>query len=271
MDPTEASRPVLVAAVRDRGVQIVEALSSLDAEALGSASRLPRWSRLTIACHLRFGAQTLGRMTKATLLGEPAAYYPEGRSQQRSRTLDPYDGEGPLDVVASLRHHSDELHRLWSSLGVDAWSRQIIEPENNPDLGSISLAFLPLLRLTELEIHGSDLGVGLPDWSQSFVRAALPARLSSLNVRRSNHRAVDTGLQGAWLLVATDGPTFRIDVKGADVESVPADSGEPARAVIEATSRDLLALLLGRPFVTPPRITGDIAFGEAFSSAFPGP
>jgi hypothetical protein len=45
----------------------------------------------------------------------------------------------------------------------------------------------------------------------------------------------------------------------------------PASAVIEASSQDLLALLLGRPFHTPPDVTGDVAFGSSFSLAFPGP
>ena len=44
-----------------------------------------------------------------------------------------------------------------------------------------------------------------------------------------------------------------------------------ARATIEASSRDLLALLLGRPFLSQPRLAGDVAFGEAFTAAFPGP
>ena len=228
-------------------------------------------TRLTIAYHLRYGTEALRRMTTATLSGGPAAYYPEGRAQQRPSTLVPNDGELPLDVVASLALHNDELQHLWSSLVVDAWNRQIIEPADNPDLGAISLAHLPLLRVTELEIHGSDLGVGLPDWSEHFVREVLPARLSRLNVRRTNHRAFDASLEGAWLLVATDGPSYRIDVRGTEVESVPADPGVSARAVIESTSRDLLALLLGRPFLIPPRITGDVAFAEAFSDAFPGP
>jgi uncharacterized protein (TIGR03083 family) len=271
MDVSENSVPVLEAAIRDRSLQIVEALSALDDDALRLPSELPDWSRLTIACHLRYGAEALRRMTTATVVGEPAAYYPEGRAQQRSRTLVPHDGEGPRDVVTSLARHNDELHQAWSALDVDAWNRQIIEPADNPDLGSISLSDLPLLRLTEVEIHGSDLGIGLPDWSDSFVRTVLPARLNRLNVRRTNHRAFDAGLEGGWLLVVTDGPTYRIDARGPEVESSPAGPDDPARAVIESTSRDLLALLLGRPFLTPPRITGDVVFGEAFSDAFPGP
>ena len=145
------------------------------------------------------------------------------------------------------------------------------EPDDNPDLGTVSLARLPLMRLTEVEVHGGDLNLDLSPWSEVFVSAALPFRLSWLNTRRTNHREVDDSLEGSWLLVATDGPTFRVAVRGRRVESHPADSTAAATAVIEASSRDLLALLLGRPLVAGARLRGDVAFGEAFSRAFPGP
>jgi hypothetical protein len=99
----------------------------------------------------------------------------------------------------------------------------------------------------------------------------LPMRLEWLNVRRVNHRTFDAELEGTWLLVATDGPTYRVSVNGPEVESQPAHPDSPATAVIEATSRDLLALLLGRAFHSPPVIAGDVAFGKTFSQAFPGP
>lgn len=257
--------------IEARTAEIVAALRSLDDDGLRSPSELPQWSRLTIACHLRYGAITLRRMTAGGLSGQPVAFYPGGREQQRPGTLVPDDGEDPLDVLDSLAHHGDKLHRLWSSLGADQWDRQLIEPPGKPDLGRMALAQLPVLRCTEVEIHGSDLGLGLADWSEPFIRTALPMRLDRLNVRRSNHRPFDAGLQGSWLLVATDGPTYRIVVRGIDVESAPAPPTTPATAVIEASSRDLLALLLDRPLLRAPRITGDRAFGEAFTAAFPGP
>ncbi|MHB1516684.1 MAG: hypothetical protein ACYCVN_09920 [Acidimicrobiales bacterium] len=55
------------------------------------------------------------------------------------------------------------------------------------------------------------------------------------------------------------------------VDSYPARPDPVATAAIEATSRDLLALLLGRPFIEAPRIVGDLEFGGAFHAAFPGP
>ena len=57
------------AAIARRTADIVGALLDLDEEGLTDQSELPAWSRLTIACHLRYGAEALRRMTGATLSG----------------------------------------------------------------------------------------------------------------------------------------------------------------------------------------------------------
>ena len=103
------------------------------------------------------------------------------------------------------------------------------------------------------------------------MRVALPTRLDWLNARRSNHRAFDGGLEGSWLLSATDGPTYRVEVRGSVVESRPVDEGSGAQATIIASSRDLLALLLGRTRSEPLRLSGDVTFARRFEDAFPGP
>jgi hypothetical protein len=210
-------------------------------------------------------------MTSAGISGERTAYYPDGRASQRPRTLEPAPGEDPRGVVESLGKLSVELDHVWDNLGDQAWEREVVEPANNPDLGTLRISELPLLRLTEVEVHGTDLDIGLGDWSDLFVKTALPTRLRRLGVRRTNHRDFDHSLEGTWVLIATDGPTFMVSVSGDDVESHPADPASPATAVIEATSRDLLALLLGRPFIEKPLIRGDVEFGDAFPAAFPGP
>ena len=243
MSLTDGSRSRLVTATALRTAQILEALKGLDEEALLAPSELPEWSRLTIACHLRYGAEALCRMTEAALSGDPAAYYPEGRD------------------------------RLWSSDEV-LWDLAVVEPPDKPDLGTVDLGRLLMLRLTEVEVHGLDLGLDLPDWSALFVREALPMRLAWLNTRRTNHRAFDANLEGSWLLVVTDGPdrpAYQVSVIGNQVTSRSASPDSPARAVIAASCRDLLALLLGRPFAQSPQCSGDTAFGGAFADAFPGP
>jgi uncharacterized protein (TIGR03083 family) len=263
--------PQVVAAVAARTSRLVECLSNLDDDGLQSASGLAGWTRLTIACHLRYGAQALRTMTDAALVGQPAAYYPGGRAAQRPGTLDPLPGESPRAVIASLAQSGENLHRLWSTLDPSEWTIEITEPSGNADLGTVSLARLALLRLTEVEVHGTDLDLGLDDWGATFVCLALPLRLDWLNTRRTNHRDFDQELNGSWLLVATDGPTYRVSVDGSNATSQPAIPGTAARSSITATSRDLLALLLGRSFQAPPVISGDIEFGRSFSAAFPGP
>jgi uncharacterized protein (TIGR03083 family) len=268
---TDDRIPQIVTAAAARTRSIVACLSGLDDNGLLSASALPGWSRLTIACHLRYGAIALRAMTESALMGRPGAYYPQGRATQRPGTLAPLPGETPQAVVASLAQTGEDLHRSWSSLDSSEWNRELSEPSGNADLGTVPLARLPLLRLTELEVHGTDLDAGLGDWGDLFILVALPLRLDWLKTRRTNHREFDRELKGSWLLVATDGPTYRVSVDGSRVESQRASPESAATSAITAPSRDLLALLLGRPFRTKPIISGDTQFGKAFSAAFPGP
>ncbi len=78
------SRPkVAIRGVAQRTRETTESLRSLDDAALRSPSLLPGWSRLTVACHLRFGAEALLPMTRDALAGKETAYYPQGRERQR--------------------------------------------------------------------------------------------------------------------------------------------------------------------------------------------
>ena len=263
--------PQSAAAVARRSAEVIRALRAVDDEELLAPSALPGWDRLTIVCHLRYGAIALDRMTRAAVDGHAASYYPEGRSRQRSSTLQPEPGEHPSDVVASLARRSADLDALWSVLTEEQWLLETDEPPDNPDLGALPLARLALLRLTEVEVHGGDLQLGLDDWSQVFVESALAFRLDWLNTRRPGRRDPDGGTDGSWLLLATDGPTYLVTTTGTSLSSRPARPTTPADAVIEASSRDLLALLLGRPLLQPARCSGDADLAAGFSHAFPGP
>lgn len=226
---------------------------------LEAPSLLPGWSQLTIACHLRYGGEAFAWMTRDALAGVPTSYYPDGRSVQRPTTLVARPEESSTDVVASLRKVSDELHSEWQA--VDNWDVRVTEPPENPDLGTMALRRLPLARLTEVEVHGTDLGLGLGPWSDVFVRHVLPMRLEWLSARRSNHKDVDTAIKTSWRLVAEDMDlSYVIAVDGPNVVSEP---GDAAAATISGTGAELLALLLGR---------APDGFAPAeFGRAFPGP
>ena len=269
LDPRRAAR--LADAARARTDELVAALAAADPSTLHGPSALPGWERLTIACHLRYGALACRRMTTAALKGRPASFYPDGRSRQRPATLVPDAGETPPDVVGSRGEESARLHDLWRRLSVEQWQTAVVEPAGNPDLGPTRVAHLALLRLTEVEVHGTDLDLGLHDWSAVFVTETLPVRLAWLSTRRTNHRRADPAPQGSWLLHPSDGPCRLVSVHGERVASEPADPATAADAVIEGTSRDLLALLLGRPPRRPLSLHGDEGLASSITRAFPGP
>jgi hypothetical protein len=178
--------------------------------------------------------------------------------------LVPAEGESPAGVVRSLAAEASALDRLWAPLSPGAWATPVVEPEDNPDLGPTTLSVLAVLRLTEIEVHGTDLDAGLGPWSSTFVAAALPTRLERLNLRRAAR-------DGSWLLVATDGPSWLVTAAGSTVRSLPADPAAHADATISGTARDLLALLLGRDPLEPLVLGGDESMAATFADAFPGP
>jgi uncharacterized protein (TIGR03083 family) len=268
----DAGRAVALAALaRERTALLVRMLHDLGVEELLAPSELPSWSRLTIVCHLRYGASALLRMTRDALAGRPTSYYPHGRAEQRPSTLVPRRGEESEMVVSSLAVVATELDAEWARLGEDDWSVQVVEPADNPDLGSVSLGRLAMSRLLEVDVHGTDLGIGFPDWSDTLVEVALPTRIAWLAVRRTNHREFNTSVRGSWVLAPDDGPSWLIAVDGARVTSRPALASDEPTATMKGSSRDLLALLLGRAFSQPLFISGDAAFASTFSDAFPGP
>lgn len=268
-----------MSAVAARHNEIGEALGRLDDEALRAPSLLPDWDRLTILCHLRYGAMASHRMTGEARAGSPTAFYPEGRTSQRPATLRPADRETARDVVASLAEESRRLDDLWRAVGDDEWPLEVTEPASNPDLGNVSLWILALLRLTEVEVHGLDLDLDLRPWSTTFVAAALPMRLQWLATRRPNPNQADYAIDGTWLLRATDGPSYTVRATGPHVEVDTAvgtdgavgDSLGPAGAAIIGGQSELLAFILGRRELGSLRIDGDAELAQRFLGAFPGP
>jgi len=254
-----------------RTAELVAALRGAGPSGLLGPSGLEGWSRLTVSCHLRYGARASTWMTVDGLAGRPTAFYPGGRARDRPATLAPGPGEDPLDVVASLEQASGALDAEWRGLSVADWSTVVEEPAGTADLGPVTLVTLALLRLTEVEVHGTDLDLGLGDWSEKFVTHALAHRLEWLATRRTNHRPTDADVDGTWLLVASDGPARLVGVHRDRVTSEPAAEGTAADAVIEGSSRDLLALLLGRAARGTLRLGGDLDRARSFSRAFPGP
>jgi Mycothiol maleylpyruvate isomerase N-terminal domain len=267
-NPTPADIAPLLVCLGDAHRRMNEVFASRSDEWLLAPSALPEWSRLTIACHLRYVAEAMLRVTDAARLGTVALMYPGGRDADRPLSLVPRRGETPAHVVESLRATAAELESRWSNLPLSMWTDEFTEVDHGTLLFSRWLA----LRLTEVEIHSTDVGVHAgPDclqWSESFVRLLLPLRVAWL-LRARERSDADLSSGGCWVLGAGAHRWFvRSDV-GSRVVSVGVEGPFSDAVVLTADDRTLLALLLGRDGDYVAGVLGPQA--KLFKSAFPGP
>ena len=257
-------------AVKERHNDLVSLAGDCDEEFLAAASKLPGWSRLTILCHLRYGGEASARMTRDILNGAPTAFYPEG-PEQRPATLVPRAGESARDVVASLAESATILDRLWEAVDDSEWESPLIEPHGNTDLGAITLGHVAVLRLTEVEVHGTDLGIAASDWSEVFVRAAFPMRVHWQADRRPHPEIADHSIGGTWVLAPDDGEAYSITASPDGVEVRMGDTVGTEAARLHGTRRSLLAFLLGRTPIETLDVSGNSDLAPRFHQAFPPP
>lgn len=128
---------------------------------------------------------------------------------------------------------------------------------------------LALLRLTELEVHGTDLEIGAKQWSDLFVDTALDARLRWLPARRLSTGSGDTEPHATWRLETTDGPAYTITT--TQTETTDSTTDISADATIRGSKREILRFVLGRLPLNALDVSGDEHVAAAFRRAFPGP
>jgi maleylpyruvate isomerase len=258
----------VAAAIAASQNDIARRLVALSDDELRAPSRLPDWSRLTVVCHIRFGAEAIDRMVRAALRGEPSLFYPGGRAATRPGTLLPAEGESPQDVVASFVANCDRLNDALAM--VQDWTIVHHEPEGQADLGPQTIYQLAVLRLTEVDVHAVDLDIGIERWSDTFAAVGLPLRIDRLSKRLANTpEAASPRPTGSWLLRASEGPAYLVTSSADAVTTRPATADERADGTIDASSRDLIALMLGRGFEADVVFSND--FARSFTEAFPGP
>jgi uncharacterized protein (TIGR03083 family) len=268
-DLDAGSVPSTLDALDEATNRLRTALDDVGEDALQEPSRLEGWSRTTLLAHLRYGATASVRLTEDALAGRPAAFYPGGATE-REESLRPGEGESATDLVADLFTQSDRLAEEWRQLDDADWEVELREPK----LGRMRLTRAVALRLTEIEVHGVDLGLdGLDEWSDRFVEICLPLRIVWLPIHARNLPEADRTVSGRWLLRSDTGRSWLVSASGALASAGPKDVIHEASVdcVISGSERQLLGLVLGRTPVDDLEVSGNEAKAQAFKAAFPGP
>ncbi|MPZ93680.1 MAG: maleylpyruvate isomerase family mycothiol-dependent enzyme [Propionibacteriales bacterium] len=170
---------------------LLAALSDLTDADVAAPSLLPGWTRGHVLTHIARNADALGNLLTWARTGDRTPMYPS----RAVRNADIEAGAGrsaaaQRDDIA--RAHTRFLQTA-EELDDAAWQHQVVwgaEDRGGP------AAQVPTLRVTEVELHHTDLGLGhaFVEWPCELVKQALPYAAENLDERAS----------GPIRLVATD-------------------------------------------------------------------
>lgn len=231
MTDTSHDRDELITLVDAASARLLATAASLSEGALREPSALPDWTRAHVLVHLARNADGLRNLLLWARTDEPARMYPSravrsadiASAPQRSRDV----------IIADLEAAISRLRIDLQALPIDAWGRQISVTPADVDGEARSASIVPLMRLTEVEIHHIDLAAGY-----GFGDTPVATAYRLLDFIEERLRALDTGFD-----VELDGRRWTI--KGS---ASTAASGQPAPAgqLVTGPAGDLLAWLLGR-------------------------
>lgn len=199
--------------------RLLETVDSMTPEDLLAPSALPDWTRGHVLAHIAGNAEGLGRRARSVGDGVPRAMYesPETRG-----------GDIELRSHRSVEQHREALAATHADFLFDVASIPADRADEEMEVRltlRVKVADLPLLRLQEVSIHHSDLGMPgytWSDWPPELVAWALPRVTASF----ASRDAFPVG----W--VDADGTRF---VAGPD-----------ATTGVSGTGREILAWLVGR-------------------------
>ncbi|MFG2098012.1 maleylpyruvate isomerase family mycothiol-dependent enzyme [Streptomyces sp. NPDC048612] len=245
MTLTPSDFPHDVAAVREATDRLLVSVSKLDDAAIGEPSLLPGWTRGHVLAHLARNADALGNLLTWARTGVRTPMY--ASAEVRGRDIERGAGRPLAAQLEDLRETAARFDAAMEALPEERWAFEV-EMRN----GVVERADrLPLRRLTELELHHVDLGVGhtVDQLSPAFVDRELyflcsvkfaghpelpPLELRADDGRRWRTGRADTGPEAeaaplvvtgsaaalvGWLTGRGDGG--KLDSHGSELPAVP--------------------------------------------------
>ena len=206
--------------------RLMAGLIGLTDDQVRQPSLLPGWTIGHTLSHIALNAEALVRVAKGLAVGEVGSMYPT--SESRDAAIEAGAHRSTQEIVAHCQASNSQLLAIWSTLSAD----QIVRGQANrvPGTPTFPATNIPLARLREVEVHGSDTGLPtltVADWSSAYVDVDLPIQFATVASR----------LGHSFFAVDETGTTH---TSGDSAES--ATGSDP----IPCTRRDLLAWTLNR-------------------------
>ena len=188
--------------------RLLRTLDAVPADQWSAPSVLPGWSRADVAAHLALNAEGLAGVLIAAASGSAAPMYASQAARDRDIEVLAADGAGGLAL--RTRAAAGAFHDALRAMPREAWSGTF---ERVPDGPPTALSAVPSMRLSEVQIHHADLGLGFgpQDWPVEFCRDVVEASVA-VQAGAGPFRVTATDLGHSW--VVGDGPGTA-EVRGA--------------------------------------------------------
>jgi maleylpyruvate isomerase len=194
-----------------------------DADA-AAPSLLPGWTRGHVLSHLARNADGLASLLRWARTGEQTPMYPS--QEARDSAIEAGAGRPAAELAADVRESAAALAAEAARMPDDAWTAQV---RRTPTGDPFPASAVPLMRLTEVEIHHVDLaaGYGYRDWPREFVTDTLPAVAESFRERE-------------------DAPPVRLTVTGESQTYLLGPAGAASPVHVHGAANNVLGWLHGR-------------------------
>ncbi|WP_154796115.1 maleylpyruvate isomerase family mycothiol-dependent enzyme [Occultella kanbiaonis] len=217
--------------------RVINALATMDDQAVRAPSALPDWTRGHLLAHLDGVGNAFARQLEFAARGELIEVYEGGRPGRNAR-IEQLSGRSPAEHLAGLESLRDRLAAAWPAPGSPDWDASVTYYDGT----AVDVA---LAWWREAGIHQVDLvaGIGVESWSVALCEHLL----DFLGVRLPEGDAVVLNADDEGLRYAIGTGLDELDVELGGV-------GEGDEAAVEVTGglREITSWLAGRtPAVAP--------------------
>ncbi|MDA8291465.1 MAG: maleylpyruvate isomerase family mycothiol-dependent enzyme [Actinomycetota bacterium] len=220
-----------VAGVRDAHAALVSSLVGLDDATARAPSRLAGWSVGHVLTHLARNAESFVRVLSDAAGGRVGVQYPGGQAS-RDADIEAGSTRSASELLDDLSATDADLEAALDGTSEEIWAT------GRARRGELEtpVAFLPLRRLQEVEIHRVDLGLGYEpeDWPDRFVARETALVLGGLAHRLPPGVAVELVVDAGPPALYGDGSeTVRVARPAREVlEWLVGRSSDPALPVL---------------------------------------
>ncbi len=194
-------------ALREATALLTEAVAALDPAAVREPSLLSGWTRGHVLTHLARNADAVINLLTWARTGEETPMY--ASAEARDKDIEAGSARPVPEQLADLRAGAERLATVLDGMPPQAWAGQVQVRGR-----VIPAADIPFRRLTEIQLHHVDLGIGYTcsDLPAEFAGRLLAMIIDGLTAREgiAAVRLHDTVTGETWDLGAADHPELTV-------------------------------------------------------------